>query len=114
MVEFFPYKRRMTQYKNRYTNAYANAIDNVDDWMSSSQQPKEDNLTFNRQHLVDKCINLSGIPYWFPTNGATSALCQAINVLSKPNDKIIIQGDYRDQIMQLLKDKGFTVKRVGG
>ena len=30
------------------------------------------------------------------------------------DDKIIIQGDYRDEIMQILKDKGFTVKRVGG
>ncbi len=30
------------------------------------------------------------------------------------DDKIIIQGDYRDKIMQLLKDKGFSVKRVGG
>lgn len=30
------------------------------------------------------------------------------------NDCIIIQGDYRDEIMQLLKDKGFNVKRVGG
>ncbi len=30
------------------------------------------------------------------------------------DEKIIIQGDYRDQIMQLLKDKGFKVKRVGG
>jgi translation initiation factor 1 len=29
-------------------------------------------------------------------------------------DKIIIQGDYRDKIMQILKDKGFKVKRVGG
>jgi len=28
--------------------------------------------------------------------------------------KIIIQGDYRDKIMQMLKDKGFLVKRVGG
>lgn len=28
--------------------------------------------------------------------------------------KIIIQGDYRDQIMQMLKEKGFAVKRVGG
>lgn len=28
--------------------------------------------------------------------------------------KIIIQGDYRDKIMQMLKDKGFAVKRVGG
>ncbi|MCJ7465447.1 MAG: translation initiation factor [Maribacter sp.] len=28
--------------------------------------------------------------------------------------KIIIQGDYRDRIMALLKEKGFNVKRVGG
>lgn len=27
---------------------------------------------------------------------------------------IIIQGDYRDKIMLLLKEKGFKVKRVGG
>ncbi|GAA4282134.1 translation initiation factor [Gaetbulibacter aestuarii] len=30
------------------------------------------------------------------------------------NEKIIIQGDYRDKIMEILKDKGFRVKRVGG
>lgn len=30
------------------------------------------------------------------------------------DDKIIIQGDYRDKIMQILKQKGFAVKRVGG
>ena len=30
------------------------------------------------------------------------------------NDTIIIQGDYRDRIMNLLKEKGFKVKRVGG
>lgn len=30
------------------------------------------------------------------------------------NDKIIIQGDYRDKIMLMLKEKGFNVKRVGG
>lgn len=30
------------------------------------------------------------------------------------NDKIIIQGDYRDKIMAILKEKGFNVKRVGG
>ncbi len=30
------------------------------------------------------------------------------------DDKIIIQGDYRDKIMQMLKDRGFLVKRVGG
>ena len=30
------------------------------------------------------------------------------------NDSIIIQGDYRNQIMNILKEKGFRVKRVGG
>jgi len=30
------------------------------------------------------------------------------------DEKIIIQGDYRDKIVQLLKEKGFNVKRVGG
>ncbi|WP_293872401.1 translation initiation factor [Flavobacterium sp.] len=30
------------------------------------------------------------------------------------DNSIIIQGDYRDKIMNLLKEKGFKVKRVGG
>lgn len=30
------------------------------------------------------------------------------------DDSIIIQGDYRDKIMEMLKNKGFKVKRVGG
>jgi len=30
------------------------------------------------------------------------------------DNKIIIQGDFRDKIMSMLKDKGFNVKRVGG
>jgi translation initiation factor 1 len=30
------------------------------------------------------------------------------------NDEIIIQGDYRNRIMDFLKAKGFKVKRVGG
>jgi translation initiation factor 1 len=30
------------------------------------------------------------------------------------DDKIIIQGDYRAKIMNILKEKGFKVKRVGG
>lgn len=33
---------------------------------------------------------------------------------SYKKDSIIIQGDYRDQIMVLLKEMGFNVKRVGG
>ena len=30
------------------------------------------------------------------------------------NEQIIIQGDYRDKIMEYLIEKGFKVKRVGG
>ena len=30
------------------------------------------------------------------------------------DEKIIVQGNYRDQIMELLQDLGFNVKRVGG
>ncbi|WP_396637742.1 translation initiation factor [Maribacter sp. R77961] len=30
------------------------------------------------------------------------------------DDRIIIQGDYRDKIMTILMEKGFKVKRVGG
>lgn len=33
---------------------------------------------------------------------------------SYKNSSIIIQGDYRDSIMDMLKAKGFKVKRVGG
>lgn len=30
------------------------------------------------------------------------------------DEQIIIQGDYRDKIMNFLKEKGFKTKRVGG
>lgn len=33
---------------------------------------------------------------------------------STKNEQIIIQGDLRGKIMDLLKDRGFQVKRVGG
>lgn len=33
---------------------------------------------------------------------------------SYKDDTIIIQGDYRDKIMEMLTSKGFKVKRVGG
>lgn len=33
---------------------------------------------------------------------------------SHKNEIIIIQGDYREKIMEFLKENGFSVKRVGG
>ncbi len=54
--------------------------------------------------------------------GATSDFKQLAKEIKKllgvggsfKNEQIIIQGDYRDKIMDFLKDKGFKVKRVGG
>ncbi len=55
-------------------------------------------------------------------NGATSDFKKLAKDIKKmlsvggsfKDDKIIIQGDYRDKIMEFLKEKGFNVKRVGG
>ena len=33
---------------------------------------------------------------------------------SYKNEQIIVQGDYRDKIMEILKNIGFRTKRVGG
>lgn len=45
----------------------------------------------------------------------TSEIKKALSVGgSFKDDRIIIQGDYRDKIMNILRDKGFRVKRVGG
>ncbi len=55
-------------------------------------------------------------------NGAKEDFKQLSQLLKKElsvgggikDEKIIIQGDYRDRIMEILKDLGFQVKRVGG
>jgi translation initiation factor 1 len=45
----------------------------------------------------------------------TKALKKTLSVGgSFKDDRIIIQGDYRDKIMKILVDKGYKVKRVGG
>lgn len=54
--------------------------------------------------------------------GATSDFKQLAKEIKKllgvggsfKNEQIIIQGDYRDKIMEFLINKGFKVKRVGG
>lgn len=55
-------------------------------------------------------------------NGAESDFKKLAKVLktqlsvggSVKNETIIIQGDYREKIMEILVEKGFKVKRVGG
>ena len=55
-------------------------------------------------------------------NGAKSDFKELATLLKKSlnvgggikNEQIVIQGDYRDRIMDILKGLGFKVKRVGG
>lgn len=94
--------------------------------VSETSQPEEDKNTIWMQDDPLECkfekrkgkVNTIIDGY----TGATSdfkALAKELKTTlgvggSFKNDTIIIQGDYRDRIMKILKEKGFKVKRVGG
>jgi translation initiation factor 1 len=93
---------------------------------ASEQQPPASKLDFWLQDdpLICKYEKRKGKPITIVEGYAgadtdfkklTSKLKKNFNVGgSYKNEAIIIQGDYRDQIMVLLKKMGFNVKRVGG
>ena len=70
--------------------------------------------------LVFSCKSLAVLPTKEPVkNAEIKILAKEIKVLlgvggSFKNESIIIQGDYRNRIMDFLKEKGFKTKRVGG
>lgn len=87
-------------------------------------QKKYDSIWLQDQPLICKYEKRKGKPITI-IEGYTGAtkdfkiLAKELKTLlsvggSFKNDTLIIQGDYRDQIMQHLKDRGFKVKRVGG
>ncbi len=87
-------------------------------------EDKHDQLWMQEEPLLCKYEKRKGKPITIIEGytGATNdfkLLAKEIKTLlsvggSYKDDKIIIQGDYRDKIMSFLKDKGFKVKRVGG
>ena len=91
---------------------------------SEKEQQEADNLWVQDDPIICKYEKRKGKPITILEGytGATEdfkALAKDIKIRlsvggSFKDDKIIIQGDYRDKIMQILKDKGFKVKRVGG
>jgi translation initiation factor 1 len=93
---------------------------------ASEQQPPASKLDFWLQDdpLICKYEKRKGKPITIVEGYAgadtdfkklTSKLKKNFNVGgSYKNEAIIIQGDYRDQIMVSLKKMGFNVKRVGG
>lgn len=88
-------------------------------------KPEEDNdIWWQDEPIICKYEKRKGKPITILEgyNGATSdfkKLAKEIKTKfsvggSFKDDKIIIQGDLRDKIMEHLKEKGFNVKRVGG
>lgn len=85
---------------------------------------KKSNIWLQDEPIICKYEKRKGKPITIIEgyNGATSdfkTLAKEIKTKlsvggSFKDEKIIIQGDYRDKIMTILKEKGFKVKRVGG
>ncbi|UKM64061.1 translation initiation factor [Flavobacteriaceae bacterium GSB9] len=91
---------------------------------NTSETPNEPNIWIQDDPIICKYEKRKGKPVTILEgyNGAQ----EDFKILSKEiktelgvggsfkNEKVIIQGDYRDKIMEILKGKGFNVKRVGG
>ncbi len=88
------------------------------------KESKKSNIWLQDEPIICKYEKRKGKPITIIEgyNGATSdfkTLAKEIKTKlsvggSFKDEKIIIQGDYRDKIMTILKEKGFKVKRVGG
>jgi translation initiation factor 1 len=91
---------------------------------SQEESNKEDSIWIQDDPIICKYEKRKGKPITILEgyNGATEDFKKLAKELktklsvggSFKDDKIIIQGDYRDKIMIILKEKGFSVKRVGG
>ena len=91
---------------------------------STSKTNKKDSIWLQDDPIICKYEKRKGKPITILEgyNGATQDFKKLTKELktklsvggSFKDDKIIIQGDYRDKIMAILKEKGFNVKRVGG
>ncbi len=91
---------------------------------SDTSEDSEDNLWLQDDPILCKYEKRKGKPITILEGytGATEDFKKLAKELktklsvggSFKDDKIIIQGDYRDKIMTMLKEKGFNVKRVGG
>ncbi|MEO1486441.1 MAG: translation initiation factor [Bacteroidota bacterium] len=98
--------------------------DHVPETSENEQPSSEEGYWMQEDPIICKYEKRKGKPVTLLEgyNGAekdfkalTKDLKQLLSVGgSFKNDVILIQGDYRDKIMDFLKEKGFKVKRVGG
>ncbi len=98
--------------------------DHVSDESTNDSQKVENGIWIQDEPIICKYEKRKGKPITILEgyNGAIEDFKKLAKELktklsvggSFKDDKIIIQGDYRDKIMEILKEKGFNVKRVGG
>ncbi len=91
---------------------------------SSEEKKEEPSVWLQDEPLLCKYEKRKGKPITIIEgyNGATEDFKQLAKELKQllgvggsfKNEQIIIQGDFRDRIMEFLQDKGFNTKRVGG
>ncbi len=91
---------------------------------SSSETPQKPKFWLQDDPIICKYEKRKGKPVTILEgyNGADDDFKKLARALksylsvggSHKNEKIIIQGDYRDKIMTFLTEHGFKVKRVGG
>ena len=89
-----------------------------------SESTTETELWIQKQPLICKYEKRKGKPVTIIDgySGSNSDLKKLTSKIKKTfnvggsfkKSTIIIQGDYRDKIMKILQEKGFSVKRVGG
>lgn len=89
-----------------------------------TQTPPENNIWWQIEPLICKYEKRNGKPHTIIENFNGSDndfkdLAKEIKTSlgiggSIKKQTIILQGDYRDKIIQILKNKGFKVKKVGG
>ncbi len=88
------------------------------------QQPEQNDLWLQEEPIICKYEKRKGKPVtilegYTGADGDFKRLAKELkNKLSVggsfKDGTIIVQGDYRNKIMEILKEKGFKVKRVGG
>ncbi|WP_040281965.1 translation initiation factor [Psychroserpens damuponensis] len=98
--------------------------DHVEEEVSEEKTSKDKDLWLQDDPIICKYEKRKGKPITILEGytGATDDFKKLAKELKQKlsvggsfkDDKIIIQGDYRDKIMTILKAKGFNVKRVGG
>lgn len=83
-IAFIPHNRRLKRHRVDYLKAINDALD----YPYQSEDGRD--LSPTQQALHDKCVQLSGIPYWTFTDCCTDALQISIHCLTNPGDTIIV------------------------